>query len=201
MSQHVSHGAITRTALYSRCDMVDPIIVVPYDRTWPQIFAQLAQRLRHALDQHAVRIDHIGSTAVPGLAAKPILDLQISVVALEPMDGYRSAIEAVGFVWQADNPDLTKRYFRESPGMRRTHVHVRRAGSWSEQFALLFRDYLRAQPQDAHAYAELKQQLAQQYRTDREGYVEAKGPFIWTIMQRASEWSQDTGWEPATPDY
>jgi GrpB-like predicted nucleotidyltransferase (UPF0157 family) len=181
--------------------MADPIILVPYDSTWPQLFAQIGPRLRAALQQHAVRIDHIGSTAIPNLAAKPIIDIQVSVPALEPVTAYRSAIEAVGFLWRADNPDLTKRYFREAPGMRRTHLHVRRAGSWSEQFALLFRDYLRTHPHDAEQYATLKQHLAQKHQNERNTYVEAKGPFIWTVMQRASQWSQDIGWEPGPSDY
>ncbi len=180
--------------------MVDPIIVVPYDPTWPHFFARIGQQLRTALNQLAVRIDHIGSTAVPNLAAKPVIDIQISLAALEPITAYRSAIESLGFIWRADNPDLTKRYFREAPGRRRTHIHVRRAGSWSAQFALLFRDYLRTHPDDVEQYATLKQHLAQQYRHDRNMYVEAKGPFIWTVMQRASQWSQDTGWEPGPSD-
>ncbi len=180
--------------------MDDPIIVVPYDPTWPHLFAQIGQQLRRALNQQAVRIDHIGSTAIPQLAAKPVIDIQISVPALEPVTAYRSAIEAVGFIWRAENPDLTKRYFREAAGMRRTHLHVRHAGTWSEQCALLFRDYLRTHPHDAAQYAALKQQLAQLYRRERTMYVAAKGPFIWTVMQRASAWSQDTGWEPGLPD-
>ncbi|MDP9316341.1 MAG: GrpB family protein [Chloroflexota bacterium] len=180
--------------------MDDLIIVVPYDPSWPHLFAQIGQQLRTALNQQAVRIDHIGSTAIPQLAAKPVIDIQISVLALEPVTAYRSAIEAVGFIWRANNPDLTKRYFREALGQRGTHIHVRRAGSWSEQFALLFRDYLRTHPDDAEHYATLKQHLAQQYRHERDTYVAAKGPFIWTVMQRASQWSQDTGWEPGLAD-
>ena len=170
--------------------MDDPIIVVPYDPTWPQLFAQVGQQLRTALNLRAVRIDHIGSTAIPQLAAKPVIDIQISVAVFEPVTAYRSAIEAVGFIWREDNPDLTKRYFREAPGMCRTHIHVRRAGSWSEQFALLFRDYMRTHPHDAAQYAALKQQLAQEYRNERNTYVAAKGAFIWSIMQRASAWRQ-----------
>jgi GrpB-like predicted nucleotidyltransferase (UPF0157 family) len=179
--------------------MSDPIIVVPYDPAWPALFRQLGARLRDALGGVALRIDHIGSTAVPGLAAKPVIDVQISVAALEPMQPYRAPLEALGLRWR-DKPDRSKRYFREAPGSRRTHIHVRRSGSWSEQFSLLFRDYLRARPGEAAAYAELKYRFATIYRDEREAYVEAKGPFIWEVMQRASEWSQQTGWEPGPSD-
>ena len=112
-----------------------------------------AARLRAALGGAALRIDHIGSTAVPGLAAKPVLDVQISVAAFEPLAAFRAPLEGLGYVYRAANPERTKRYFREPPGGRRTHLHVRLRGHWSEQFALLFRDYLRAHPAAAARYA------------------------------------------------
>lgn len=174
--------------------------MVAYDPEWPNRFRALAAQLRRALGEVALRIDHIGSTAVPGLAAKPILDIQISVSSLHPLDSFRPPLESLGYVWRADNPDLTKRYFRESPGAARTHVHVRKAGSWSEQFALLFRDYVRAHAETAARYAELKRGLAEEYGGDRHGYTEAKSPFIWEAMAAASEWSQLVGWEPGPSD-
>jgi GrpB-like predicted nucleotidyltransferase (UPF0157 family) len=180
--------------------MIDPVVVVPYDPEWPGFFRALGTSLREALGAVALRIDHIGSTAVPGLAAKPVIDVQISVTSLERLDEYRLPLEQLGFVYRADNPERTKRYFREMPGQRRTHIHVRRAGSWAEQFALLFRDYMRAHPEEAQAYAELKERLAAAYRHDRQGYTEAKGPFIWEVMRRASDWSEITGWQPGPSD-
>jgi GrpB-like predicted nucleotidyltransferase (UPF0157 family) len=120
--------------------MPDPIVIVPYDPLWPERFLELGVALRQALGETALRIDHIGSTAIPGLDAKPIIDVQISVVSFKPLHAYRIPIESLGFVFRANNPDLTKRYFREGPGRRRTHIHVRRVGSWAEQGALLFRD-------------------------------------------------------------
>ena len=103
-------------------------------------------------------------------------------------------------MFRPGNTDLNKRYFREAPGTRRTHIHVRRAGSWSEQFALLFRDYVREHEQEARAYAEVKYRLAEEYRDDRQGYTEAKGPYLWEIMKRADRWSQETGWVPGPTD-
>jgi len=180
--------------------MPDPIVVVPYDPEWPRHFADLGRRLRDALGRVALRIDHIGSTAVPGLDAKPIVDIQISVASFDPLDVYRTPLERAGYVLRAENPDLTKRYFRERPGQRRTHIHVRRAGGWSEQGSLLFRDYLRANPDDAAQYAELKHALASAHREDRAKYTDAKGPFIWDAMLRANRWSQVAGWEPGPSD-
>jgi len=180
--------------------MKDKIIIHPYDPHWPELFSHLGADLRKTLGQTALRIDHIGSTAIPGLDAKPIIDVQISVATFEPVEVYRLLLEGLGYVFRADNPDRTKRYFRETSGQRRTHIHVRRAGSWAEQFALLFRDYLRAQPGEARRYAALKYALAEKYQTDREAYTEAKEPLIWEIMVNASEWSQAVGWQPGPTD-
>jgi GrpB-like predicted nucleotidyltransferase (UPF0157 family) len=174
--------------------------LVPYSSEWPQRFEQLSRSFRRALGDVAVRIDHIGSTAVPGLAAKPIIDIQISVRDFEPLDAYRVPLEQLGYVFRTDNTERTKRYFREPPRTPRTHVHVRRVGSWAEQFALLFRDYLRAHNDDARRYEVLKSELAERYRHDRDGYTEAKEPFIWEVMGRADRWSQEVGWMPGPSD-
>jgi GrpB-like predicted nucleotidyltransferase (UPF0157 family) len=180
--------------------MSDPITVVSYDPVWPELFRQLGAQLRAALGGVALRIDHIGSTAVPGLAAKPIVDVQITVARLEPVEPFRLPLEAAGFRYRAANTERTKRYFRESPGRRRTHVHVRRVGSFSEQFALLFRDFLRAHPAAALDYGRRKQALAAQFAHDRRGYQDAKVPITWEVLRRADDWAQRTGWEPGPSD-
>jgi GrpB-like predicted nucleotidyltransferase (UPF0157 family) len=174
--------------------------IAQYDPTWPMRFAQLGSELRDALGTTALRIDHIGSTAVPGLAAKPIIDMQVSVAAFQPLDAYRLPLERLGYIFRSDNPERTKRYFREAPGTPRRHIHVRRAGSWAEQFALLFRDYLRTHEEEARRYESLKYQLAASYQEDRHGYTDAKAPFIWEIMAKADRWSQEVGWEPSPSD-
>lgn len=180
--------------------MSDPIVIVPYDPCWRERFRELGTALRGALGKIALRIDHISSTAIPGLAAKPIIDVQISVSSFEPLDIYRIRLETGGFVFRAGNPDLSKRYFRETPGDRRTHIHVRCRGSWSEQGALLFRDYLRAHEDDARAYAAVKYRLAEEYREDRQSYTEGKAAFIWEIVVRAHRWHQQLGWQPGRSD-
>jgi GrpB-like predicted nucleotidyltransferase (UPF0157 family) len=178
----------------------DPIRVVPYDSAWPLMFARQAADLRDALGAVALRIDHIGSTAIPQLAAKPVIDIQISVADFEPLDAYRAPLERLGYVFRADNPERTKRYFREPPGQRRTHIHVRRAGSFSEQFALLFRDFMRGHPDVAAEYADLKFKLAQRYSGDGTAYTDAKGPFFWAVIAQADAWAQRTGWMPGPSD-
>lgn len=176
------------------------ISIVPYDVRWPRRFAELADRLRGALGDVALRIDHIGSTAVPALAAKPVVDIQISVAALDPVGPFREPLQRLGYVYRAGNTERTKRYFREPPGAPRTHIHVRRAGSFSEQFPLLFRDYLRTHADEAAAYETLKRRLAAQFGHDGAAYTNAKVPFFWDVIRRADQWSQQSGWEPGPSD-
>lgn len=178
----------------------DPIRVLAYDAQWPTLFLQQSGTLRAALGEIALRIDHIGSTAVPGLAAKPIIDIQISVAAFEPLDAFRAPLERLGYVYRADNLERTKRYFREPPGTRRTHIHVRRAGSFGEQLALLFRDFMRTHPDWAQRYATLKIAVAESHANDRQRYTEQKQPLTWEALAQADNWAQRTGWFPGPSD-
>ena len=189
LSQRRSHGSGPH-----------PVEIVAYDPAWTARFAELGRDLRAGLGEVALRIDHIGSTSVPGLAAKPIIDIQVSVADFEPLAAYRLPLEQLGYVYRAGNPERTKRYFREPPGRPRTHVHVRRLGSFSEQWALLFRDYLRAHPEVATEYDAVKRRLAVHYRDDRRGYAAAKEPFSWAVIRRADGWAQAQGWQPGPSD-
>jgi GrpB-like predicted nucleotidyltransferase (UPF0157 family) len=180
--------------------MGDRVDIVDYEPAWPTMFTELGGAMRRVLGDVAARIDHIGSTSVPGLAAKPVIDVQISVQSFEPLEGFRAPLESLGLVYRADNPDRTKRYFRETPGRRRTHVHVRQLGSFSQQFPLLFRDYLRCHASAAAEYAAVKRRCAAQFRHDRHGYVAAKGSCVWDIVRHADAWAQRTGWTPGPSD-
>jgi GrpB-like predicted nucleotidyltransferase (UPF0157 family) len=180
--------------------MSEPIIVLPYNQEWKFEFIKVGHLIRDSLGEIAIRIDHIGSTSIEGLDAKPIIDIQVSVKSLEPLQIYKEQFERIGYNHKFENPDKTKRYFREMPGNRRTHIHVREIGSWSSIFPLLFRDYMRCHPDDCRIYAELKYKLMNLYGNERDKYVEEKEPFIWEIMRRASRWSQEFGWKPAISD-
>ncbi|MBP1989805.1 GrpB family protein [Paenibacillus eucommiae] len=180
--------------------MAEPIIVLPYDREWKKEFLKTGNLIRNSLGEFAIRIDHIGSTSIEGLDAKPIIDIQITVKSLDPLEIYKGRLEKIGYFHKADNPDKTKRYFRELPGKKRTHIHVRESGSWSSLFPLLFRDYMRCHENECNLYAELKYKLMNLYANEREKYVEEKEPLIWEIMRRANHWSQETGWKPEISD-
>ncbi|MFI6740547.1 GrpB family protein [Nonomuraea sp. NPDC050451] len=180
--------------------MRERVVIVDYEPAWPAMFAELATSMRRVLGDVAVRIDHIGSTSVAGLAAKPVIDVQISVRSFDPLEAFRAPLESMGLVYRADNPERTKRYFRETPGRRRTHVHVRQLGSFSQQFPLLFRDYLRSHPSAAAEYALVKRRYAAEFRHDRLGYVKAKDSFVWDVVRRADAWAQCIGWSPGPSD-
>ncbi|MFI6284807.1 GrpB family protein [Streptomyces sp. NPDC051018] len=180
--------------------MADPVEIVDYRPSWPASFGRLAAALREALGDTAVRIDHIGSTSVPGLAAKPVIDIQVSVRSFHPLEAFRKPLEDIGYVYRASNPERTKRYFREAPGHSRTHVHVRELGSFSQQFPLLFRDFLRCHPAAVEEYAAVKRRNAAVFADDRRGYAEAKEPYVWDVIRRADAWARDTGWTPGPSD-
>jgi GrpB-like predicted nucleotidyltransferase (UPF0157 family) len=173
----------------------DPVEVVDPDPAWPARFEEARGRLATSLGPAAVRIDHVGSTAVPGLAAKPVIDIQVSVPDVEDDAAYRERIEHVGVVLQWTEPG--HRYFRAPPGQPRLwHIHVCSTGSAWERDHLLFRDYLRAHPETAAAYAQLKRELAARHRNGRLDYTDAKDPFIDAALERAAVWARDTGWRP-----
>ncbi|MBB6024721.1 GrpB-like predicted nucleotidyltransferase (UPF0157 family) [Paenibacillus sp. JGP012] len=180
--------------------MEDQWRIASYNPNWRTLFIELGSNLRNSLGNTALRIDHIGSTSIEGIDAKPIIDIQISVLDFDDELSFKPHIEGLGFELRTNNDDKTKKYFREIPGTRRTHIHVRQAGSFGEQTTLLFRDYLRRNSNDCTKYVNEKHRLMNLYKNDRPKYVEGKGPIVWEILNRASRWSQEVGWRPGKTD-
>lgn len=167
------------------------IEIHPYDPDWPRQFELERARLQSALGARARRIDHHGSTAVPGLAAKPVIDIQISIAALQPMDAYQQALEALGYVHVAHADDAVCPFFHRPAEWPHTHhVHVVVAGGDEERRTLAFRDYLRSHPDAAREYEGLKRQLAAaQSATDfgsQQAYADAKSTFVQKILDAAA---------------
>ena len=173
-----------------------------YDGRWPGEFELVAASLRAALGDLALAVDHIGSTSVPGLAAKDVIDVQVTVAALS--DGVRDALVGAGFAHRDDitgdhvpapsaapaqPADWAKLYFQQRPGERPAHIHVRVAGAPNQRYALLFRDYLRAHPASAQAYATLKRELARRFRDDADAYYDVKDPACDLVWEAAKEWA------------
>lgn len=181
------------------------IEIVDYHPTWPAEYAAIAAPLAQALGNLAMRMDHIGSTAVPGMAAKDIIDVQISVRNFDPPLEERLA--SLGYTLdptinsdhqpssdRGSAVEWEKRYFRPPTGQRPTHLHVRILGRANVRYSLLFRDYLRAKPGAAAAYAELKRRLARLAGDDRVAYTATKDPVCDLIMVAAEAWAKGTYW-------
>ena len=187
--------------------MAKPMVkIVDYNEQWPQEFTRLAADLRRALDDLALRIDYIGSTSVPGLAAKDQVDIQVTVAQLD--GAVTDALTGIGYTERtgitadhrpprATGPDSDweKRLFAPPAGQRPTNLHVRIAGRANQRYALLFRDYLRAHPMAAEAYAALKRRLAP-WMPDTGTYANVKDPACDLIMCAAEAWAATTGWAP-----
>ena len=170
--------------------------VVPYDPRWPADFDEERARIRAALAGIAVRIDHNGSTSVPGLAAKPIIDIQISVDRLHPMHRYLPALERLGYVHLPHADDDRCPFFHRPAEWPHTHhVHVVEAGGEEERQTLAFRDYLREHPETAREYAELKRDLAAAHdgltAESREAYAAAKTSFVNRVVTMALRGTED----------
>ena len=185
--------------------------IVPPDPDWPVQAARLIGRIGAAVGDSAVRVDHIGSTAVPDLPAKDVIDLQLVVPSLDEADAVAASLDDAGFVRredirkddpQDDHPDpdrWAKRIHLGVDPARPVNLHVRPVAGPAWRLALLFRDWLRDNPGECVAYAEAKRALAEQHAADgeSESYADAKQPWIDAALQRAEDWAARTGWTPS----
>ena len=184
------------------------MVVTPYRPQWDSEFTQIAMRIRCVVHDSAIRIDHIGSTAVPGLGAKDVIDIQITVADLDRTDKLTKPLIAAGFRqgtrFEYDefhgkaetDLELRKLYMREPEGERRTHIHIREAGRFNQRYPLLFRDYLRASGAVREEYELFKQRAAQVFPDSIDGYLFFKEPVFHIIYEAASLWAEKVEWIP-----
>jgi GrpB-like predicted nucleotidyltransferase (UPF0157 family) len=184
-----------------------PPIVVPYKREWPTLAFRTLLSLREPFSGFANRFEHIGSTAIPGMAAKDVLDLQVSVLDLEvAANSASSLLNDLGFrrspymsdhipAGRMDDPkNWSKRFWtRRIAGAADVNLHVRRTGSPNERLALLFRDWFRNHPDAVPAYASFKLALAQ-ICPDIDVYSDTKDPVVDLVIAVAEEWAPSVGW-------
>lgn len=155
--------------------------LLPHDELWHQLFAEERTQLCKAVGEHIVAIEHIGSTSICGLSAKPIIDIAVAVRKLADGEKCIAPIEDVGYKYRGELAIPGRLYFVK--GKPRTHhVHVVELDSDFWRSHLLFRDYLRQHPQAAKEYENLKMELAQKYKDNREAYTEGKAVFIKNIL-------------------
>ena len=181
------------------------IEIVDPKTEWPLEFSVISEALNIALGAAVVRIDHIGSTSVPGLVAKDIIDIQITVTDIGD-ESLPKLMESSGFTHRPqivndllvgvspDSPELKKLFFREPQGQRTANIHVREQNRLNQQYALLFRDYLRAHSDICDAYGRIKLELARKFPNDVDAYYDIKDPYIDTLFFAAREWAKHSGW-------
>lgn len=167
--------------------------VVMHNPEWKQRFVSEADQITRALHGMAVTLHHIGSTAIPGIAAKPIIDILMEVDEIDTLDARRAAMERLGYEAMGEFGISGRRYFRKNdPSGIRTHqVHAFQAGSTGATRHLAFRDYMIAHPDAARAYSSLKESLALQHPDDFEAYMDGKDAFIQEHEARAIAWSRE----------
>ena len=187
-----------------------PIMVVPHQEAWHAEFKDIGIRLRSILSTEALRIDHIGSTSVPGLAAKNIIDIQITVRDFDKLSRFIDRLVANGLYYCEENQtDIfvgpegdearhwKKRFFKEGDGERSTNIHVREEGRLNQRYPLLFRDFLRNNATVRMGYEQIKVRLSEIFPESIDGYLYIKDPLMDIIFEGATVWAKNTGWLPS----
>jgi GrpB-like predicted nucleotidyltransferase (UPF0157 family) len=151
---------------------------VDYDQSWPEEFEMLKARALAALGELALRVEHVGSTAVPGLAAKPVVDLYVVIDRADSLPAAISRVEKIGYVHEGELGVPGRAGFAWPPGERRHHLYLCDPDHAGLDDLVCFRDHLRRHPGDAARYAELKRKLALEHRDDRDAYADGKRAFI-----------------------
>ncbi|HWT04209.1 MAG TPA: GrpB family protein [Xanthomonadales bacterium] len=165
----------------------EPVVVVPYDPAWPATFALLRDRIAPVLGELAVGIEHVGSTAVPGLDAKPIIDVDVVIRHADDLPAVAARLQTLGYTQLGDLGIIGREAFRATADLPRHHLYVCAAGDATLQAHLSLRDALRADDDLACHYASLKRDLAERHRDDRDAYSEGKSAFVASVLRAVHE--------------
>lgn len=171
--------------------MPESVYLTPYDPLWPTLFEEERRRIEDAIGPWVAEIEHVGSTAIPAVDAKPVIDIMVGLASMTHADRCVEPLVSLGYSYWEEGVETHHRLFVMFVDARRTarthNLHLVEAGGryWKER--LLFRDYLRDHPVVADQYAQLKHKLAKQHRDDREAYTAAKAEFVSAIVDRAKE--------------
>ncbi len=165
--------------------MPEQIVIVEYDPNWPSLFKKLQTPVAEVLGESALAIEHVGSTSVPGLAAKPIIDMDVVVASTDYIRATTLALATLGYVHEGDLGIEGREAFLWPSNTPRHHLYVCPRDSKELRRHLSFRDYLIKHSDEAHRYARLKLELAHLFASDRKAYTDAKSEYIQMITERA----------------
>jgi GrpB-like predicted nucleotidyltransferase (UPF0157 family) len=161
------------------------VVIEDYDPGWPLRFAELCVPLREALGPLALRIEHVGSTAIPGLAAKPVIDMDVVIPSRRDLPEAIRRLAVIGYEHRGDLGIRGREAFANPAGLPEHHLYVCDRENAELRRHLLFRDHLRSHPAEAAAYAALKRTLAERFGADRDGYSLAKSDFVLGVLTGA----------------
>jgi GrpB-like predicted nucleotidyltransferase (UPF0157 family) len=166
--------------------MANPVIVLPYDPIWPRVFLALRVRIADAIGDLAAAIEHVGSTAVPDLAAKPIIDIDVLLASEVMLSAAIDRLARLGYVHQGNLGIPNREAFGSPAGSPPHHLYVCPPASNEYRRHIAFRDYLRTHPREAQRYGDLKLDLANRFREDRTAYMAGKDGLVVELLKRAT---------------
>ena len=172
----------------SEQNQVRTMDVVPYNDDWKEDYHSESEKICNVLSTEMINIYHIGSTAIPGIFAKPVIDILVEVRNITYIDNYNSEMESLDYIPSGESGIEGRRYFFKSLYKRTHHIHIFETGNPEISKHINFRDYLIAHPEDANRYEELKKELSIKFRYDSRYYVAGKDTFIKDIDRKAALW-------------
>lgn len=162
--------------------------VTPYNPNWPVMFEEESERILAVIGDNVVEVEHVGSTSVPGLSAKPIIDILLGVESFLSLPDYERCLQPLGYHYHSLGPETEAEWLFFWKGVPRTHhLHIVEFATWQYHRHLIFRDYLRTHPDVAERYEEVKRELAEAFKSDRPAYTRGKTAFIKSIVAYALE--------------
>lgn len=163
--------------------------VVPYQEVWGRMYQEESEKIKAIFGKRLVNVYHIGSTAIPNMSAKPVIDIMVEVNNIAEVDNYNYKMQQLGYQAMGENGIPDRRFFLKGGDNRTHHVHVFVQGHDEITRHLTFRDYMIAHPEETWRYSQLKKQLAKKFPTDINSYIEGKNNYIKEIDKKAGDWN------------
>lgn len=164
--------------------------VVSYNPNWKKMYKEESEKVKNILNDIIIDIHHIGSTSIPGIKAKPVIDILVEVKNIEVVDRYNNKMKELGYEAMGEHGIPKRRFFRKRENKRTHHIHIFQVGNEEIERHINFKEYLVAHPDKAREYSKLKEKLANKYTHDVENYINSKSDFIKEIDRKAKLWKK-----------
>lgn len=164
--------------------------VLPHQVEWSNMFRDESRKITNVFEKEILNVFHIGSTAIPNIKAKPVIDIMVEVINIENVDNFNNDMKQLGYKALGENGIPNRRFFKKGGDNRTHHVHIFEQGNEEISRHLRFRDYMIAHPEEAMKYSQLKEYLAEKFPNNIEKYIEGKNNYIKEIDNKAEKWSR-----------